>query len=146
MESEPRKIFLVANAEQMFEQNADSLSRVAAGRVCACWVCNPSHPSLLHPISHSPTASKSPKNPRGSTRSLHTPRGSSPDLFVGAELQFSNIQLKTGNTPDTSADTEKQRGTFPEPCAGWEHIPDIRLVPALNIVSHENPAGHSKTF
>lgn len=66
METEPRKIFLVANAEQMVEQNADSLSRapVAAGRVCAPQVCraaaSPSLALLLHPISPDPSHSQLP--------------------------------------------------------------------------------------
>lgn len=151
METEPRKIFLVANAEQMVELNADSLSRrtVAAGRVCARWALqssSESQPSLAAPSQllltqgqHQP-----PKKKPGATAGLLpptcTPRGGALQAFLWCRITISDMQLKTGNAPDTWADTEKQRPPSQSPVLG---VPPW-LVSALHILSHENPAGHSK--
>lgn len=88
METQPRKIFLVANAEQRAEQSADRFGGCREGLCRAA--ASPSLPWLLHPISHPPTASTSPKNPRTSAGFCPLPAlpmGRHSRLFFGAELQ-----------------------------------------------------------
>lgn len=71
--------------------------------------------SCPSPAHSQPAAPKNPGPSAGLLPPPCTPCGESPQTFLWCRITVSNIQLKTGNTPDTSADTEKQKATFPEP-------------------------------
>lgn len=119
METQPRKIFLVASAERMSDPSGGGCRE----GLCSLGLQSSSEPQPCLPApSHLPHPQPAPvPKTRGNSAGFCppcTPRGEALQALLWCRITTSSTQLKTGNTPDSSADAEKQEGTFPRPCAG----------------------------